>query len=64
MLSELWARITGRRRTTAAVRAQEFEQMSPEEKAVASESVDDRAAELESEAHFGDFGADSEPEHE
>jgi hypothetical protein len=36
--------------------------MSPEEKAFQNESVEDRTAELESEAHFGDFGAGSKPE--
>jgi hypothetical protein len=53
MLKDLWARITGRRRERAEERADEFQHMSPEERRFVSESVDDRAAELESEAHLG-----------
>jgi hypothetical protein len=49
----LWDRIVKRRQAKAQERADEFEHMSPDERQFVSESVDDRAAELESEAHGG-----------
>jgi hypothetical protein len=55
MFRNLWARLTGRRDPAEA--AQEWEHMSPEERRFVGESVDDRAAEIESEAHLGGFGA-------
>jgi hypothetical protein len=55
MFKDLWARLTGRR--APADEAQEWEHMSPEERRFMSQSVDDRAAEIESEAHLGGMGA-------
>lgn len=59
MLTELWMRITGRHREQSAERAQEYEHMSPEERTFVSESVDDRAARVETDAHFGAYEAES-----
>ena len=52
MLRDLWMRITGRHREESAERAQEYEHMSPEERTFVSESVDDRAARIETDAHL------------
>ena len=60
MLKDLWARITGRRREEADEHADEFEHMSPEERRFVSESVDDRAAGLESDAHLSGGELESE----
>ena len=49
-------RLRGKQQATAVERAEEYEHMSPEEQRFVSESVDDRAAELESEVRLG--GAD------
>lgn len=53
VFKELWDRMVKRRQAKAEERADEFQHMSPEERRFVSESVDDRAAELESEAHLG-----------
>ncbi len=62
MLRGLWMRISGRRREKAAEHAEEYEQMSPDERGLVSESVDDRAARIESDAHFGAFEAEARGE--
>jgi len=62
VLKELWQRITGQ--ANADERADERQHMSPEERRFESESVDDRAAELESEAHLGGFNPEREFEEE
>jgi len=59
VLRDLWMRITGRHRDEDAERAEEYEHMSPEERRFVSESVDDRAARIESDAHFGAFEAET-----
>jgi predicted RNA-binding protein Jag len=56
VLKELWQRLTAGREAAAAKRAQELQQMSPEERHIVEERFEDRQADLESEAHLG--GAD------
>ena len=52
-LKAFWDRLRGKQRAAADERVQEYEHMSPEERRFVSESVDDRAAELESEVRLG-----------
>jgi hypothetical protein len=51
-------RITGRHREKEAERDQEYEHMSPQERKFQNESVDDRAARIETDAHFGAYEAE------
>lgn len=51
-------RVTGKHRAEEAERDQEWEQMSPEERKFMSESVEDRAARLESFEHLDEYGRD------
>ena len=53
MFRALWDRFIGRRGAAAEERALERQHMSPSERKFTDESVDDRQAEIESEAHFG-----------
>jgi len=62
VLRDLWKRITGREKE--AELASDWQAMTPEERAFENESVDDRAAELESEAHLGGFNPEREFEEE
>ncbi len=62
MLRGLWMRISGRHREKAAEHAEDYEQMSPDERRFVSESVDDRAARIESDAHLGAFEAETSGE--
>ena len=64
MLKDLWMRITGKHREEAAERAEEYEHMSPGERRFVNESVDDRAARIESDAHFGAYEAEDRGEDE
>ena len=57
MLKEFWDKIRGGRQT-AAERDQEWQHMSPEERRFMSESVEDRAADVETEAHLGGIDPD------
>jgi hypothetical protein len=58
VLKDLWMRVTGRHHEKEAERDQEYEHMSPEEKRFQNESVEDRAARIETDAHFGAFDAE------
>lgn len=53
MLKDLWARITGGSRATAAERASGEQNMSPEERRFVEGSVEGRQSELEAEARLG-----------
>jgi ATP/maltotriose-dependent transcriptional regulator MalT len=53
VLGGLWSRLTKHRHDDAEERADELQQMSPEERAFVEQSVENRQADLEAEAHLG-----------
>jgi hypothetical protein len=62
VLRGLWMRISSRRREKAAGRAEEYEQMSRDERRFVNESVDDRAARIDSDARLGAYEAEARGE--
>ena len=55
----LWKRMTGWVRREAVEREEEEEQMSPEERRIATEGVENLAADQVSEEHLGAFDPES-----
>jgi hypothetical protein len=53
VLGDLWNRLTNRHADDKGERAEELQHMSPEERELVEQSVDNRQADLAAEAHLG-----------